>query len=200
MTVLRFYLKSKSHRRSVRETICFNSMKKEEEMFAEPICIRSMLLLNALKISDEARTMNKDGMNTTVANLANNCVHTDGDTAAAIPRYERPLLCVRLPRVAVAAAVGHRGEEPAVDWTLPCRFAAAPLVEWTLGYSPRSTPSRGARSCKAHPPWLAPCPSCRLYPPSNPPTPGEEAGPSRRIPSRIADPSATGVSSRANFR
>nr|CAB3474948.1 unnamed protein product [Digitaria exilis] len=102
-----------------------------------------MLLLNALKISDEARTMNKDGMNTTVANLANNCVHTDGDTAAAIPRYERPLLCVRLPRVAVAAAVGHRGEEPAVDWTLPCRFAAAPLVEWTLGYSPRSTPSGG---------------------------------------------------------
>ncbi|KAF8716586.1 hypothetical protein HU200_026272 [Digitaria exilis] len=54
-------------------------------------------------------------MNTTVANLANNCVHTDGDTAAAIPRYE------------LAAAVGHRGEEPAVDWTLPCRGRSATL-------------------------------------------------------------------------
>lgn len=42
------------------------------------------------------------------------------------------MLCVRLPRVAVAEEVGHRGDEPAVDWTLPCRLLAAGGVDARL--------------------------------------------------------------------
>lgn len=139
-------------------------------------------------------------MNTTVDNLRNHCVHTDGDTAAAIPRYERQLLCVRLPRVAVAEEVGHRGEEPAVDWTLPCRLLAAGGVDARLrSIAPPFYSFKGGKKLQSLP-TLAPCPSCRLHPPPNPPIPGEEAGPSRPIPSCLADPSAAGASSRANFR
>jgi len=103
-------------------------------------------MLKALrKISDGARTINKIAWLLQLLLLlllltSNNCVHTDGDTAAATPRYERPLLClcVRLLRVAIAAGSGSWSPwtwslQWTGDWTLLA--AAVPLVEWTRGYS-----------------------------------------------------------------
>jgi hypothetical protein len=129
-------------------------------------------------------------MNTIVANLSlNNCVHTDGDTAAATPR-ERPLLCVRLLRVAVAVAVGHRG-------ACACSGLDPPLpqLRWWSGRSatpprgPRSTPPRRQEAAKfTHPAHrvVSILPQIRQFS-------VRKAGPSRPIPCRLADPSAAGA-------